>query len=220
MDGASSFFFFFFSSPSPHPFYLKKKKSTTWDFCCYGYAAFDRCLNSLAISLCLGSCGPASVPPSLPVRTSQEPPAALAARLPQGHDSRSSLLPMCWHFQGCRGQTTALGFSPQVCSVWKGGEVTTFAGTHASSLESASQGPFTSAYDFEIWPCILFCPSPWFMKQLEAYADVIAPFSQVTCVRCLCAALELKTVSHLHECTMLGSPGRQFCSDTPKNPLG
>lgn len=155
-----------------------------------------------------------SVPAPVPPRSS---PAAPAGRLPQGHVSRSSLLPGCRHVQDCRCQTAALGFSPQVCSFHGG--VTTFAGTRVSALGSASQGLFTS-YDFERWSCVLFCPRPWFVKQLEAFADVTAPLSQVTCVRCWGAALELKTTSRLHKCPVFGPPGRQFCSDTPKNPLG
>lgn len=59
MDGASV-------CPDPHPFYLKRRKAQLEIFVVTGTAAFNRCLNSLAISLCLGPCRPASVCPSLP----------------------------------------------------------------------------------------------------------------------------------------------------------
>lgn len=47
--------------------------------------------------------------------------------------------------------------------------------------ESPCQGLFTSDLELEGWSCILFCPSPWFINQLDVYANVSLLFPGHVC---------------------------------------
>ena len=136
MDGASIFF-----SSFEFPFYpLYLKKSTTWDFCCYGYAAFDRCLDSFVISLFWNS----SFPGCLATSGSSE--------VTDCHVAASSAT--FRHVQGRRLQTTMLGPPPRPhtpSSPLSTGENRYFGRDIHVLLEPAGEGTssWTLAFDFE-----------------------------------------------------------------------
>lgn len=58
--------------------------------------------------------------------------------------------------------------------------VTALAGTPTSS-EPECQGPCTSDFECEGWPCLFLCPSPCVINQLEVYANVSPSFPGHMC---------------------------------------
>lgn len=152
MDGASIFFFPSFEFPF-YPLYLKK--STTWDFCCYGYAAFDRCLGAFVISLFWNSGFPGCLATS---GSSEETDCHVAA-------SSATF----WHVQGRRLQTTVLGLphpppphTHPLKSAQHRGESLLWQG-HPCPLRACWWGVKFMDFNFWFWrlpPCLLFCPIP------------------------------------------------------------